>query len=750
MRAEGGGVSFAIDRRSLASTSGKHHLPVDVMSDLDHGRCEAPFEWLGLHSRQGQWQIIATAHGALSVEIVVTGTEETVTATRLGEGVFIAPLAAKPANYRLRLRWRHGSEIIADPYAFGPMLPEDMLQAFHRGELRKPADVLGAQRKVVDHVEGVHFTAWAPHARRVSVVGDFNHWDGRRHVMYRHREAGIWEIFIPHVPVGAVYKFELLDQHGHLLPLKADPYARQTECPPASASVVTSPLWHAWHDASWMARRSTMQFEAAPLSIYEVHATSWQRDAEGGRLDWDALALELIPYVQAQNFTHIEFLPVNEYPFGGSWGYQPTAMYAPTARMGHPDAFARFVDSCHVAGIGVIVDWVSAHFPADEHGLRLFDGTPLYEHGDPREGYHQDWHTLIYNYGKPQVRQYLMGSALAWLDRFHVDGLRVDAVASMLYRDYSRAEGEWIPNKHGGRENLEAVDFLRDLNSLIAREHPGVMVMAEESTAWPGVTNAPENGGLGFSFKWNMGWMHDCLRYMQLDPLYRRHHHDELTFGLLYAYSEKFVLPLSHDEVVHGKGSLISRMPGDRWQQFANLRAFYGFMWGHPGKKLLFMGGEFAQWNEWQHDRALDWHLLDDPFHVGMQRLIGDLNRLLYHEPALHQRDDEPGGFSWVVGDDTYSSVYAFLRYGGEGAAPMLVVCNFTPCVRHDYRIGVPESGIWREVCNTDSSYYGGSNVGNAGEVRADEIACRGHRFSLNLRLPPLATIIFRAEGTHP
>ncbi|GLQ51938.1 1,4-alpha-glucan branching protein GlgB [Dyella flava] len=740
-------MRFASDN-TLAPASRQGHLPADVLAALEHGRCEAPFEWLGLHEYQGRWQIAVIAHGALSVEVVVEGSEQAVTVPRVGGGVYLITLAAKPASYRLHLRWPHGWETIADPYAFEPLLEEEALLAFNLGELRKPVDLLGAQPKVVDGIEGVHFSVWAPHARRVSVVGNFNRWDGRRHPMYRHRDAGIWEIFIPHIEAGDVYKFELLDQHGHLLPLKADPYAKQTECPPASASMVASPLWHAWHDASWMAHRKAMHAATAPLTIYEVHATSWRRDAEGGRLDWDALAEQLIPYVQAQSFTHIEFLPVNEYPFGGSWGYQPTAMYAPTARMGEPDAFARFVDSCHVAGIGVILDWVSGHFPADEHGLRMFDGTALYEHGDPREGFHQDWKTLIYNYGKPQVRQYLMGSALAWLDRFHIDGLRVDAVASMLYRDYSRAEGEWIPNAHGGRENLEAIAFLRDLNSLIAREHPGVMVIAEESTAWPGVTNTPEDGGLGFSFKWNMGWMHDCLRYIQHDPLYRRYHHDDLTFGLIYAYSEKFVLPLSHDEVVHGKGSLISRMPGDRWQQFANLRAFFGFMWAHPGKKLLFMGGEFAQRNEWQHDRSLDWHLLEDPLHLGVQRLVGDLNRLLYEEPALHRCDHASAGFAWMVGDDSHASVYAFLRYGGEGAAPILVVCNFTPQVRSDYRIGVPEAGAWREVCNTDSSYYGGSNVGNAGEVHTDEMPCRGHRFSLNLRLPPLATLILRAEGS--
>jgi 1,4-alpha-glucan branching enzyme len=741
-------MRFAVDHDTALAHAQEDEFPADVLEALDHGRCEAPFDWLGLHRHGAQWRITVVAHGVISVKVMAEGSETAVPAQRLAEGVFMARLASKPTDYRLRLRWPYNVETLADPYAYGPLLTEETLDAFHRGVLRHPADVLGAQIKEIDQVEGVHFSVWAPHATRVSVVGDFNHWDGRRHVMRQHPTPGIWEIFIPHVEPGAVYKFEMLDHYGDLLPLKADPYAKETECPPASASMVAPSLWNAWHDASWLARRRTMQFEAAPLSIYEVHAPSWQRDAEGGRLDWDALAKRLIPYVQEQNFTHIEFLPINEYPFGGSWGYQPTAMYAPTARLGNPDAFARFIDSCHVAGIGVIVDWVSAHFPADEHGLRLFDGTPLYEHGDPREGYHQDWHTLIYNYGSPQVRQYLIGSALAWIDRFHIDGLRVDAVASMLYRDYSRAEGEWIPNEHGGRENLEAETFLRDLNSLIAAEHPGVLIMAEESTAWPGVTRHVEHGGLGFAFKWNLGWMHDSLGYIQQDPLFRRYHHDELTFSMVYAWSEKFVLPLSHDEVVHGKGSLLSRMPGDRWQRFANLRAYFGFMWGHPGKKLLFMGGEFAQWNEWQHDRALDWHLLEDPFHLGVQRLVSDLNRLLHREPALHRRDHEPDGFAWVVGDDTYSSVFAFLRFGGEGSAPVLVVCNFTPQVRTDYRVGVPEAGVWRELCNTDSSYYGGSNVGNSGDVRAEDIACRGQPYSLNLRLPPLGTLIMRAEGS--
>ncbi|HUA81968.1 MAG TPA: 1,4-alpha-glucan branching protein GlgB, partial [Dyella sp.] len=656
----------------------------------------------------------------------------------------------QPSDYRLRVKWPAGDavihDLIHDPYAFGALLAQDTLEAFHAGELHHPGDLLGAHLAQVNGVEGVHFSVWAPNARRVSAVGDFNQWEGRRHVMRRHDREGVWEIFLPGLKAGALYKFELLDRNEHLLPLKADPFARRTETPPATASVVAAPLSINWHDASWIAHRESVDHQRIPLSIYEVHVGSWQWDEYGRPLNWDGLATRLIPYVQAHGFTHIELMPISEYPFGGSWGYQPIAMYAPTARMGRPEAFARFVDSCHVAGIGVIIDWVSAHFPSDEHGLRDFDGTKLYEHSDPREGVHQDWDTLIYNYGRHEVSQYLLGSAAYWVRHFHIDGLRVDAVASMLYRDYSRSHGEWIPNKHGGRENLEAIAFLQALNTMIARERPGVLMMAEESTAWPGVTREVAEGGLGFSYKWNMGWMHDSLNYMHRDPLYRRYHHHDLTFSLVYAYSEKFILPLSHDEVVHGKGSLISRMPGDRWQQFANLRAYFASMWTHPGKKLLFMGGEFAQHREWHHDRPLDWHLLKDPLHDGVLTLIGDLNSLLVHEPALHRCDHEPEGFQWVVGDDTHSSVYAYLRHGGEGVAPILVVCNFTPHVRRDYRIGVPEHGVWREICNTDSTHYGGSNLGNHGHIHTDSMACRGHPFSLNLLLPPLATLVFRSE----
>ena len=713
---------------------------------LCDGRHPDPFGWLGPHAQGTRWHCRLVAPGATAAALVTVSDALLAEADAVDEGVFIVTLDRPPQAYRWRIAWPEGKELVADPYMFGPLLEERDLQAFGEGNLDEPAAVLGAHPMDIDGIDGVRFAVWAPNALRVSVVGDFNRWDGRRHPMRLRHTAGVWEIFIPGVAAGARYKFELLGADGNLLPLKADPFARQAELPPSSASIVADTLAFNWHDASWLEHRATTRMDAAPLSIYEMHASSWQWNEAGQPLDWDALATRLIPYVQTQGFTHIELLPVSEHPFGGSWGYQPLGLYAPTARMGTPAAFARFVDSCHVAGVGVIVDWVSAHFPDDAHGLQRFDGTALYEHADPREGVHQDWDTLIYNHGRREVSNYLIGSALEWVRRFHVDGLRVDAVASMLYRDYSRAHGEWVPNALGGRENLEAVAFLRELNDKVSASAPGVMVIAEESTAWPGITRATGEGGLGFTHKWNMGWMHDTLQYMQRDPIHRRHHHGALTFGTSYAWTERYVLPLSHDEVVHGKGSLLSRMPGDRWQQFANLRACFGFMWAHPGKKLLFMGGEFAQWREWNHDRPLDWNVLDDPAHRGVQRLVADLNRTLLEQPALHGQDRQPEGFSWVVTDDAERSVYAFLRYA-PNAAPVLAVCNFTPVPRHDYRVGVPAAGAWRELCNSDSAYYGGSNLGNGGVLATQPLASHGHGQSLSLVLPPLATLLLCAEA---
>jgi 1,4-alpha-glucan branching enzyme len=560
--------------------------------------------------------------------------------------------------------------------------------------------------------------------------------------------AGIWELFVPRVAPGSCYKYDIVSRNGERLPWKADPVARQCERPPNTASIVAAPDEYRWRDRDWMASRGRRQAPDAPMSIYEVHLGSWlhpdQRNFAGSY--WDFAIERLVPYLVDMGFTHVELMPITEYPFGGSWGYQPIAMFAPTSRYGTPDGLRRFVDALHAANIGVILDWVPAHFPTDPHGLVRFDGTALYEHADPREGHHKDWNTLIYNFGRREVQGFLIASALCWLEEFHVDGLRVDAVASMLYRDYSREPGDWIPNVYGGRENLEAIGFLRHLNSVIAERCPGAITVAEESTAWPGVSRPVSSGGLGFSYKWNMGWMHDTLEYVSKDPIHRRHHHNDFTFGLLYAFTENFILPLSHDEVVYGKRALLSKMPGDRWQRFANLRAYFGFMWAHPGKKLLFMGGEFGQEREWNHDAELDWHLLADDAHAGIQRVVRDLNRLQHQEPALHERDCVPSGFQWVIGDDSSNSIFAFLRFA-ENQAAVLVVSNMTPVPRMGYRIGVPLRGAWREVFNSDSKFYGGSNVGNSGRVEPGEISSHGQAQSLSLSLPPLATIYLRHDG---
>ncbi|HWL28197.1 MAG TPA: 1,4-alpha-glucan branching protein GlgB [Burkholderiaceae bacterium] len=607
------------------------------------------------------------------------------------------------------------------------------------------ADCLGAHVMTVDGVEGTRFAVWAPNARHVAVVGSFNAWDGRRNPMRLRRECGVWEAFIPDVAAGALYKYQVTASDGRLLPLKADPLARQTEMPPATASVVPPPDAFAWTDREWMARRGRLQEADAPISIYEVHLGSWVRPEDEQGSVWRVAGTRLIEYAAAMGFTHLELLPITEHPFGGSWGYQPLGLFAPSARYGPPSDFAGFVDACHAAGLGLILDWVPAHFPSDPHGLVHFDGTALYEHADPKQGLHPDWDTLIYNMGRNEVRNFLMASALEWLGRYHVDGLRVDAVASMLYLDYSRQPGQWTPNRYGGRENLEAVDFLQALNGMVVERCPGAIMIAEESTAWPGVTADPAQGGLGFHYKWNMGWMHDTLRYMHHEPVHRRYHHHDMTFAMVYAYSERFILPLSHDEVVHGKGSLLGKMPGDRWQRFASLRAYFGFMWTHPGKKLLFMGGELAQSREWNHDDQVDWPALNDSYHSGVQKLVRDLNDFYKATPALHASDCDPAGFAWVVGDDQLNSVFAFLRrYEGRH---VLVVSNMTPVPRRDYRIGVPVAGRWVERLNTDAETYGGSNMGNAGAVSAGPLPSHGQDHSLSLVLPPLSTLIFLSEG---
>ena len=658
------------------------------------------------------------------------------------DGFFDGVVAlAAGAAYRLQVRWASGFEdTLEDPYRFDLVLGELDVWLLGEGTHLRPYEVLGAHACTQQGVDGTCFAVWAPNASRVSVVGDFNHWDGRRHPMRLRRECGVWELFLPGVASGTRYKYEIRSRSGEVLPQRTDPYALQCELRPATASVVG-------HLPAVVAASPTRQQANAldaPISIYEVHLGSWRRVAEDGSrwLNWDELADTLVPYAQDMGFTHLELLPVSEHPFDGSWGYQPVGLYAPTARFGEAAGFGRLVERCHAAGIGLILDWVPAHFPTDAHGLGYFDGTHLYEYADRREGFHNDWNTLIYNFGRTEVRNFLVGNALYWLERFGVDGLRVDAVASMLYRDYSRKEGEWIPNAFGGRENLEAIAFLKRLNEVVGVERPQAVTLAEESTAYPAVSRPTFAGGLGFHYKWNMGWMHDALAYMARDPTHRRWHHDELTFGQVYAYGENYVLPLSHDEVVHGKGSLLTKMPGDRWQQLANLRAFLGYMFGHPGKKLLFMGCEFAQEREWNHEQSLDWHLLDNPQHAGVQRLVRDLNALYRATPALYQRDFVPEGFEWIDHNDAAHSVLSFARHGLDASTFTVVVCNFTPQVRPGYRLGVPQPGHYREVLNTDSAHYGGSNAGTPfGTASAEPIPCHGKPHSVLLTLPPHATV---------
>jgi len=719
--------------------SARQTLVREEADALAYARHGDPFKVLGPQETASGRVIRAFLPGAESVEVLRRKDRVRLGALSRSEpdGLFEGPVSDR-APYLLQIKWPGAIQETEDPYSFGPQLGELDLHLFNEGRHFEMAHALGANATTVDGVTGVRFAVWAPNASRVAVVGDFNAWDTRRHPMRLRYPSGVWELFVPRLGAGIRYKYDIVGANGERLPQKADPVAQQAERPPYTASIVASPEPIVWSDAEWIATRARRHAPDAAISIYEVHLASWMH-LDGG-VSWDSVAERLIPYLVDMGFTHLELLPITEHPFGGSWGYQPLGLFAPTARFGSPDGFARFVDRLHGAGIGLILDWVPAHFPTDSHGLARFDGTALYENLDPREGFHRDWNTFIYNFGRREVQGFLIASALHWLEHFHVDGLRVDAVASMLYRDYSRPANDWIPNIYGGRENLEAVDFIRHLNDVVAERCPGTMVIAEESTAWPGVTQPVSNRGLGFAYKWNMGWMHDTLQYIERDPIHRAWHHDEITFGLLYAFSERFILPISHDEVVHGKGSLWAKMPGDRWQKFANLRAYLGFMWTHPGKKLLFMGCEIAQEREWNHDGQVDWHLLDDPAHAGIQRLVRDLNRVYRAEPSLHALDTEGAGFRWIVGDDRANSVFCFLRSGGDGKALVLVACNMTPTPHYNYRIGVPQEGAWREIANTDSQFYGGSNMGNQGVVRTSKQA-------IELTLPPLATIVLRAES---
>jgi 1,4-alpha-glucan branching enzyme len=725
----------------------------DAFDRLLNGDHADPFSVLGMHSDAAGVVVRAVVPDAASVAVVDANSGVVVAELeRLHpQGGFAAvmPGRAAPFAYRLRIKWGDAYQDVEDPYRFLPVLGQMDVHLLAEGTHLRSYEKLGAHPLVVDGVAGVHFAVWAPNASRVSVVGSFNNWDGRRHPMRVHAGAGVWEIFMPAVARGDAYKFEIKSRDGYVVPLKADPYAFRAEHPPETASVVEGLPSLEWTDSAWMQRRRKASERSAPISIYEVHLGSWRRRPEEGNrpLTYDELADELVVYVKQMGFTHIELMPITEYPFDGSWGYQTIGMFAPTSRFGTPEAFARFVDRCHAEGIGVLLDWVPGHFPTDAHGLARFDGTALYEHADPRKGFHQDWNTLIYNYGRNEVQNFLLSSALFWMDRFHLDGIRVDAVASMLYLDYSRKEGEWIPNIFGGRENLEAIAFLKRMNELLYAQSLGVMSVAEESTAWPGVSRPTYLGGLGFGYKWNMGWMHDTLDYIGKDPVHRRWHHHQMTFGLLYAFSENFVLPISHDEVVHGKGSLLARMPGDTWQKFANLRAYLAFMWTHPGKKLVFMGCEFAQGAEWNHNSSLDWHLLDVHWHQGVQTLVRDLNYLYRDLGALHERDCEGDGFEWIEANDMENSFLGFLRKGNDTEKPVLVLCNFTPIPRQGYRLGVSLPGGYVEVLNSDSVQYGGSGVCNTGVIQATAQSAHGRPWSVEVTLPPLGVVVLERRG---
>ena len=704
---------------------------------LISGDFSDPFSVLGMHRERGRLVVRTLIPGAWSVSVIEKSSGNPVLTlprvrdTALFEGYIEGRY--EPFAYHLRINWGEYEQDLEDTYRFHTVLGEIDVWLLAEGTHHRPYEKLGAHPREFDGVAGVTFAVWAPNARRVSVVGSFNDWDGRRHMMRFRVECGVWEIFIPHLMPGDLYKYEIKTQNGDIH-IKSDPFAFLAEVRPDTASIVHGlpQIYPSRED-----RRKANALNA-PMSIYEVHLGSWRKKNGWEWLSYRELADELIPYVKEMGFTHIELMPITEYPYDGSWGYQPLGLYAVTSRFGTPDEFKDFVMKAHENGIGVILDWVPAHFPADAHGLYRFDGTALYEHEDPREGVHQDWGSIIYNYGRKEVSNYLIGNALYWIERYGIDGLRVDAVASMLYRDYSRAPGEWIPNEYGERENLEAIAFLRKMNEVVGTERWEAVTFAEESTSFPGVSRPVWGGGLGFHYKWNMGWMNDTLDYMQKDPAYRKYHHDGLRFGLMYAFYENFILPLSHDEVVHGKGSLISRMPGDEWQRFANLRSYYGFMWGYPGKKLLFMGGEVAQYSEWDVDGSVEWHLLQYPFHAGIQRLVRDLNRVYAHHPSLYLYDFEPRGFEWIIHEDVDSSVVSFIRWGDNGEF-VIVISNFTPVPRYGYRIGVPAPGIYHEIINTDDEVYGGSGMRN-GELHSEQVSSNQREHSLVVTVPPLAT----------
>jgi len=743
------------------------HDPLDAgaIDALVAGIHGAPFDVLGPHrayTSAGSQVFVRTFQPEAERVRLIPVAEENESPQKAAEplpmirlhpaGLFSVALPGDPLRrYALEVERRDGRvERLVDPYSLPSLFSDFDLYLIGEGRHLDLYERLGAHQREVDGVAGVAFAVWAPNARRVSVVGDFNGWDERVHPMRLHAN-GVWELFIPGVEQGARYKYAILSWNREYRVQKADPFAFWAEQRPGNASRVYNLAGYTWGDDRWLAERADHHRDDAPLLIYEVHAGSWRPPSAPGEVSYRDLARQLVPYLLEMGYTHVELMPLAEYPFDPSWGYQVTGYYAPTSRYGAPDDFMYFVDYCHQHGIGVILDWVPAHFPKDQHGLGFFDGSHLYEHADPRQGEHPDWGTFVFNYGRNEVRNFLIANALYWLEKYHVDGLRVDAVASMLYLDYSRKEGQWIPNRYGGRENLDAIVFLQDFNATVHSRFPGALTVAEESTAWPGVTRPANEGGLGFSLKWNMGWMHDILQYMRRDPAHRKYHHNELTFSMLYAYSERYVLPFSHDEVVHVKGSMLNKMPGDRWQKFANLRALYAYMAAHPGKKLLFMGGELAQWEEWKFDGFLQWYLLDErspdsPAHAQVQRLVRDLNHLVRERRALHERDFTPDGFEWIDGSDAQQSVISFMRYGADKSDPILVVCNFTPMPRPRYRVGTPHPGRYQEILNTDAAVYGGSGVLNGGVLRTDKAFAHGRAHSLALTLPPLGVIALALE----
>jgi 1,4-alpha-glucan branching enzyme len=739
------------------ATREKLRLAPEEMDALANGSHGDPFGALGPHRYKldGEEYLVVRAFLPVAREVQVKAGDKLYLAEKVHpDGLFEAVIERAPTDFVYTMvQTDYGDNVTEfyDPYSFGPILIDFDLHLIQEGTHYRTYEKLGAHLKEVDGVAGVAFAVWAPNAQRVSVIGDFNRWDGRVHPMRNHPAHGIWEIFLPGLGEGTLYKFEIKSRLDDYLVEKADPYGFFSEVRPNTASKVANLDAYQWQDDEWQTNgRAKSNSLESPISVYEVHLGSWRRrwnatSHDESYLTYRELAEQLVGYVKEMGYTHVELLPLAEHPFDGSWGYQTTGYYAATSRFGPPQDFMYLVDLCHQNNIGVFLDWVPAHFAKDQHGLGNFDGTHLYEHADPRRGEHADWGTLIFNLGRNEVRNFLLSNALFWLDKYHIDGLRVDAVASLLYLDYSRKEGEWIPNRYGGRENLEAIDFIRRFNEVVHLEHPAILTSAEESTAWPMVTRPTYMGGLGFDLKWNMGWMHDMLEYMEQDPIYRRYHHDSLTFSLMYAFSENFILPLSHDEVVHLKKSMLAKMPGDTWQKFANLRALYGYMFTHPGKKLLFMGDEFGQWNEWNEREALQWELLDRPSHRGLQQFVRALNQLYRHEPALHEVDGSWEGFQWLESRDNENSALSFLRRAKAPTNELLIACNFTPVPRHNYRIGVPRAGYYAEILNSDAAEYWGSNVGNLGGVASEDLGWGGHPYSIDMTLPPLAVVILRS-----